>query len=103
MKISTRINFVVSGVMWVFSLLTLMSNLFRWDSWDDCWVITVLYLSPLVLCSNIIAFVCTFANVACDDIKESRRYILLNSVCAVLSICVSLCTFYLMSGWIGNW
>ncbi|MBE6824207.1 MAG: hypothetical protein E7513_02555 [Ruminococcaceae bacterium] len=103
MKISTRINFVLSGVMWVFSLLTLLSNVFRLDYWDDCWVITVLYMSPIVLFSNIIAFVFTSASTACADIKESRRYIILNSICSVVSICVFLCTFYLLSGWIGNW
>ncbi len=101
MKVSTIINYIVSGLMWIFALLTMSLNLLRLDNWDSTWVITILYLSPLVLMSHIVAFVFTFANIAYGN--ESKKYIILNTVSAGVSICLFLVTFFLFSGWVGNW
>ena len=101
MKISTIINYIVSGLMWIFALLTMALNLLRLDNWDGTWVITVLYMTPLVVMSHIIAFLFTFANIAYAN--ESKKYIILNSVSAVVSVCVFVVTFFLFSGWVGSW
>ena len=103
MKISTIINYIVSGLMWIFALLTMALNLLRLDNWDGTWVITVLYMTPLVVMSHIVAFVATFASIAFKSLNESKKYIILNSVSAVVSVCVFVVTFFLFSGWVGSW
>ncbi len=103
MKISTIINYIASIVMWLSGLLTLISNILRWDCWDDFFFITILYLSPIVLLTNMFAFVFTLANTAYSDIKQSRKYLCVNAISAVISILVFIGTFWGLSGWIGNW
>ena len=103
MKVSTITNYIVSGVMWIFALLTMALNLLRLDNWDGTWVITVLYMMPLVVMSHIVAFVATFASIAFKSLNESKKYIILNTVSAGVSICLFLVTFFLFSGWVGSW